>query len=237
MRKNKRSFSKLIIESPDYQFNSPVGFLALEGVNGAGKSTLLSKLSSYLSNTYEHILTREPGGTAFGEHIRKVLLETAGSERLPLSEVFLFAADRSHHVATKIRPALDQGKLVLTDRFLYSTVAFQGYGRGLDLDQVKLINDIAVQGCYPDIIILLDLDPEEGLRRNSNPTKNVVDSFEAEDIEFHRRLRHGFLEIAENYNEPFFVIDAAQPADEIFNQVLPLINHWLECVQTANRTQ
>lgn len=215
----------MIIDA-DYRFDSCRGFLVLEGVNGAGKSTLLKKIASYLS-AQDHLVfeTLQPGGTPLGEKIRTIVL--GEQKRELLSELFLFAADRAEHVSAVLVPALDQGQIVLCDRYYYSTIAFQGYGRGLPLKQVKQVNQIAIQDLLPDLVILLDLDPEEGLKRTRARTNSDVDSFESEELCFHEKIRKGFLEVADQCAEPVAVIDAQCTEDQVWTKVAPFIDSWL----------
>jgi dTMP kinase len=147
-----------------------------------------------------------------------------------LAEAFLFAADRAQHVERKMRPAAESGSFVLSDRYYYSTIAFQGYGRGLDLETMWKINHLAIQGFYPDITLLLELDPAEGLKRAAARNKQTAekDGYEQEALDFHKRLRDGFLEIAKKAEEPFMIVDASAPADQVFASVQALIERWFE---------
>ncbi len=206
---------------------SSQGFLVLEGVNGAGKTTLLKKLLQYFAdNSKTTKATREPGATALGTDLRRLLLENAEQRPCSLAEMFLFAADRSEHVNKLIRPTISRGEIVISDRYYYSTVAFQGYGRKLDLDMVYAINKIAIDGLLPDLVLLMDLDPLEGLNRTTTRAKNEQgkDSFESETLEFHKAIRKGFLEIAADVPEPFYLIDASKSQDEIWEEVKPIID-------------
>ncbi len=206
-------------------FEHPRGFVVLEGVNGAGKSTLRDRLQAFLVEKVQRVVcTFEPGATSQGKELRKALLSHSAGKLAPLSELFLFAADRHEHVTQIIDPAIKRGEFVLCDRYLYSTLVFQGYGRGLDLAAINTLNDLAVCGTLPDLVLLLDLDPLEGLARtkarasagtkNSGPT--TEDAFEREHADFQHRLRDGFLKIAKERPEPFIVIDASLSADEVF---------------------
>lgn len=211
-----------------FQFSNSRGFVVIEGVNGAGKSTLLSHLERVLvESQIPTLITRQPGGTALGKLLRSVLLESEGAARTPLAELFLFAADRAQHVSEVILPALRAGKLVLCDRYSFSTEAFQGYGRELDLDGVRQVNEIAVQGCYPDVVILLDMDPAAGLKRNASEPREH-DSFEDEELSFHTRLRRGFLQMAEDLPIPFLVIDATQTREKVAQQATAVVQKLLK---------
>jgi dTMP kinase len=220
----------MLIERNFFNFTAPRGFIVVDGVNGAGKGTLLSKIVPFLeARGKKVVLTREPGGTTLGVHLRAMLLEERAGKPAPLTEALLFAADRAEHVATKIRPALESGSVVLTDRYYYSSLAFQGYGRGLDLQKIRDVNLVAIDGMLPDVVLLLDLNPEEGLRRTRRRTQassghTEKDTFEQEELSFHERLRNGFLTMAREFPEPFLKVDATQTPDEIFQFVLPVLN-------------
>lgn len=225
----------MILQAPPKQFANKSGFIVLDGVNGAGKSTLQNSIIDFLTKNGLAVLkTHEPGATTLGKGIRSLVLGQNDEKLSSLAELFLFAADRAEHVAKTIKPALREGNLVISDRYYYSTTAFQGYGRGLNLDIIDNINKIAIDNLLPDLVILLDLAPEIGLQRTKargrlNPNKTSVsesDSFENEELEFHRRLRNGFLEIAKISKEPFIIIDATQSAETVFNESLKYIEVW-----------
>lgn len=205
-------------------------FIVIDGVNGAGKSTLIKSITAYLEqNKISLCNTREPGSTPLGLELRKLLLENAGDSRSHLAETFLFAADRAEHVTKVIRPALTRGEFVLSDRYYYSTVAFQGYGRGLGKDLTVQVNQIAIQGVVPDLVLILDLPVEEGLRRAAARNKNTSDkdSFEAEELAFHERLRAGFLTMAKELPEPFVVLDALKTPQQLFEEAQSLLSKLL----------
>ena len=222
----------MIVKPEKLVFDRPRGFIALDGVNGAGKSTLMHKIMERLSEkSLPALATREPGSTDLGVALRKILLESSPGRVAPLAELFLFAADRHNHVKQVIEPALCLRRLVVSDRYYYSTAAFQGYGRNLELAAVNAINTIAIDSCLPDLLLLLDLDPQEGLRRTrSRNDCGEKDSFESEEIEFHRRLRRGFLESARTCREPVLVIDASQNQHDIWSVVGPVIDQWTAAV-------
>ena len=197
-------------------------FVVLEGVNGAGKSTLQRRLQAELVRSgLEVTMTHEPGATPIGKEIRSLLLGDRAPHRDPLTELLLFTADRAEHVRSVIRPALARGAHVLCDRYFYSTIAFQGYGRGLDRAVIQQLTNIAVGETLPDLVILLNLDPASGLRR----TRGRVDSdaFEREELAFHERLHAGFLTLADDRPERFLVVDAMQSADAVFESVQPFV--------------
>ncbi|RME60308.1 MAG: dTMP kinase, partial [Candidatus Dadabacteria bacterium] len=156
----------MILEPEKVSFTKPKGFLVVEGVNGAGKTTYIKHLVNYLlKEGISPEVTFEPGGTQVGEKIRAILLGQNSYKLSPLSELFLFAADRAEHINKKIKPLLAEKKVVISDRYYYSTTAFQGYGREIPLEIVETINRLAVQDVYPDLVILLDLEPSIGLQR------------------------------------------------------------------------
>ncbi len=187
-------------------------FITLEGGEGCGKSTqsrlLLKKLEQ---QNIPAVLTHEPGGTALGDEIRKVLKRKRDSLISPQAELFLLAASRVQLLAEIIRPALEEGKVVVCDRFTHSTLVYQGYGRGLDLTIVETVNNIATQDLKPDLTILLDISPEQGLARK----RSLKDRFELEDLSFHRRVREGYLKIAAAEPDRWLVIDASLPKHKI----------------------
>ena len=192
-------------------------FITFEGIDGVGKSTQLDLLEKYLtSKGHEVIRTLEPGGTGLGKEIRHLLLHRKG-DVAPRSEALLYAADRAHHVATKIRPALEQGKVVLSDRYFDSSVAYQGAARELEVDEVRDISIWAVGGLIPDLTILLDLPADVAMLRR-NKTGVEPDRLESEQVEFFERARDEYLRRAE---EPrFLIVDAADSVESIHQQVL-----------------
>jgi dTMP kinase len=187
-------------------------FVAFEGGEGAGKSTQVRLLSVALAaQGREVVTTREPGGTSAGLTIRSIVLDPATGHLSPRAEALLYAADRAQHVATVIRPALERGALVLTDRYVDSSLAYQGAGRTLDVGEVKALSAWATEELVPDLTVLLDLDPQVGLARAGDP-----DRLEAEPLEFHQRVRALFLELAGAEPDRYVVVDAARSAEEVF---------------------
>jgi dTMP kinase len=184
-------------------------FILFEGIEGSGKSTQARVLNRRLSRLGLPVtLVKEPGGTAVGRVVRKLLKHRLEIELDPLTELFLFAVARAQLVTEVIRPALDQGHIVICDRYTESTVAYQGYGRGLDLKIIRSINNIATGGLRPDIIFLLDLEVEDGLRRKGSGVTR--DRFEQEEVAFHRRVRQGYLNMANADPDRWLVIDTNQ---------------------------
>ncbi len=204
-------------------------FLTVEGVEGAGKSTLLRLLAEALKERGTVCLcTREPGGSPLGRQIRPLLLQSSQSMDIR-AELFLFLADRAQHVAEIICPALARGEWVLCDRYSDSTIAYQGYGRGMDKDALQELDSWASGGLWPDITLLLDLPVEEGLARARvrNGLQNMEDAegrFEAETLAFHKRIRQGFLERAARWPERFCVLDACRSPEELLAEALVFID-------------
>jgi dTMP kinase len=189
----------------------PGRLIAFEGVEGSGKSTQLELLRQALvGRGREVVVTREPGGTPAGERMRAVLLDP-GVELHPRAEALLFAAARAELVAAVIRPALERGAVVLCDRYLDSSLAYQGDARGLGRGPVEEVNRFATGGLLPDLVVLLDLDPASGLRRRSGE----LDRIEAQDLAFHRRVRQAFCDLAAANPERFAVVDGAAPVAEV----------------------
>ncbi len=188
-------------------------FITFEGIEGSGKSTQMTLLAKYLSSKgYEVTMTREPGGTPIGEAIRVVLLNPDFTEMDYRTEVLLYAADRAQHVAESIKPALARGSIVVSDRYLDSTIAYQHHGRGLPLDYILKANEQATEGIMPDLTILLTVPVETGLKR---ATKIIADRIEREDLEFHERVAKGFLELAQREPRRWKVINGRASVDEI----------------------
>jgi len=183
-------------------------FIVFEGGEGAGKSTqALLLYRRLLKEGHPALLTHEPGGTPLGEAARRWLKGRSGHG--PEVELLLFVAARAQLVRNVIRPALDAGKVVVCDRYAASTIAYQGYGRGMDVEVVRRVNDVATGGLWPDLTVFLDVPPEAGLARKSN--QSAPDSFESEALEFHRRLRRGFLAQAEEQPGRWLVLDGTFP--------------------------
>ena len=201
--------------------------IVCDGSNGAGKTTVIKAIKHYLTEmNYDVVLTREPGGTLIGEKLREIILSNDLPEMADITELMLFAAGRAQHLKEKIIPALSDGKVVISDRFDSATISFQHYARGLDLDLVKRVNDLAIDGFKPHKTIILDLDPIEGLNRTKSRGEGE-DKFEAENIELLHRARYGYLEQAKLAPELFEVVDASQPLDEVVKQVLTIVKELL----------
>ena len=190
----------------------PTGaFIVFEGGEGSGKSTQIARLAHFLSaHEFTVVTTREPGGTAVGQLIRNLLLDPATGDLSPRTEALLYAADRAEHVHAVITPALSAGSVVLSDRYVDSSLAYQGAGRQLKVDDVALLSSWATQSLVPDLTIVLDIDPRIGLSRFEG-----ADRLEALSLGFHDRVRQGFLDLAGREPSRYLVVDATQSADAI----------------------
>ena len=201
-------------------------FITFEGIEGCGKSTQIRKLAATLDNLGKKVtLTREPGGCDIADKIRSILLDSANTAMVPLAELLLYAAARSQHINEVILPALTKGDIVLCDRFIDATVAYQGYGRKLDLEMINDLNRLAAANCRPDITLLLDCPVATGLERAmariealgtgaSSTTRE--ERFERESLEFHERVRNGYLSLAAAEPERFCIIDANGSIEAIY---------------------
>ena len=207
-------------------------FITFEGIEGCGKTTQVDLLVKYLEEkNISCIKTLEPGGTDIGQAIRKVLLDSKNTHLAPLTELILYAADRAQHVNEIIKPALDQGKWVVCDRFYDATVAYQGFGRGMNMDLISFLNSLAAEGASPDLTILMDCPEDIGLTRalERNRTQDLEDQgrFEKEKMEFHRKVRGGYLNLAEKYQDRFTIIDASRSINEIKEDIRSLMGSFI----------
>jgi dTMP kinase len=193
-------------------------FITVEGTDGSGKTTQMGFISEYLKNAgYDVVLTREPGGTRISEKIRSIILEPDHTEMGSITELLLYSAARAQLVHEVIRPSLEKGIMVVCDRYVDSTYAYQGYGRGLDSGLLEDISDIAVGGLMPDVTLFFDLDPETALKRRLAATQS--DRIENEQLEFHKRVHCGYERLAEKYPERIKRIDADRTAGCIWAEV------------------
>jgi len=200
-------------------------FIAFEGVEGSGKGTQIRLAREYLeSEGFEVLVTREPGGTDLGERLRELLLDPKTGAVEPRTEALLFAASRSQHVATMIRPALEEGQVVLSDRYVDSSLAYQGVARGIGEQDVLTLNVWATQGLFPDLVLLFHLEPEVGLARSEEDP----DRIEQEGAEFHAKVADAFLKIAEEHPERFVVIDGGKPPDLVHEEVRGALSRLLQ---------
>lgn len=208
-------------------------FITFEGIEGSGKSTVIDRLCGRFADRNRPVVrTREPGGSDLGKTLRALLLD-ARQDVAPEAELFLYLADRAQHVRQIIRPALDSGVTVISDRYADSTIVYQGFGRGLDVENLFRLNEIAVGGLWPDLTVLLDVDPAAGLARakarNSATGMEVSEGrFEAEAMAFHRRTRQGYLDWAGRNAWRFRIVDASAPPDEVYASVAALVDEALK---------
>jgi len=199
-------------------------FITLEGIEGSGKSTQAELLKEFLVGIgFKVVLTREPGGSPIGEKVRGILLDRSNCGMEPMTELLLYEASRYQHVTEVIRPALEQGKVVICDRFFDASTAYQGYGRGIEIDTVNRLNLIATNGLKADLTIVLDLPVEIGLKRIGSQ----LDRIEGERAEFHERVRRGYLEIAEDEPERVKVVDGSGSIEDTFARVRSIVERFL----------
>ncbi|MEY4743765.1 MAG: hypothetical protein RIR34_1104 [Actinomycetota bacterium] len=198
-------------------------FITFEGIDGVGKSTQANLLEEYLRSLgHDIVRTLEPGGTELGVEIRQMLLHRKG-EVSPRAEALLYAADRAHHVETKVKPALAAGKIVMSDRYLDSSVAYQGAGRELSMEEIRGISIWATGGLLPNLTILLDLDAASA-RARRNTTGQEPDRLEREKVEFFEATRQAFLQLASNEPDRFLVVDASQTVEQMQAQIRARVN-------------
>ena len=201
------------------------GFMVVfDGSNGAGKTTVINEVEKYIAQKgLDVVLTREPGGTNIGEKIRNIILDPTTPEMCDTTELMLFGAGRAQHIQEKIKPALQAGKIVISDRFDAATFSFQHYARGIDLANIMQINDLALAGFKPDMNVILDLDPVEGLNRVMSRGEGL-DRLEDEKLDFLVKARNGYLTQAKEQPERFEVIDASQSKAAVLSDVIKVID-------------
>ncbi len=198
-------------------------FITFEGADGCGKTTQIGLVQEYFNKkNIETITTREPGGSELGVHLRKILLHY-DKPVSNVAETFLYLADRAQHIEYKIKPALQDGKIVLCDRHTDSTLAYQGYGRNQDLEKIKYLNSIATMGILPDLTIVFDIETEIAQKR----LNGEKDRLEAEGIEFHKKLRQGYLDIAKKEPKRVKIINANQSIDNVLADTIKVIEEFL----------
>ncbi len=191
-------------------------FITFEGPEGSGKTSVANEISRKLEALgYSILRTREPGGTPIAEDIREILLNKKNGVLDPRAEALLFAASRRQHLVEKVWPALAEGKIVICDRFLDSSLAYQGGARGLGVDNVLNINLFATEGRYPDLTLLFDISPENGLARIAKNANREVNRLDLEKLEFHKKVRQTFLDLAKRYSDRYVIIDASLPLDVV----------------------
>ncbi len=209
-------------------------FITLEGIEGSGKTTQVQNVARWLKlRGIDFVLTREPGGTRIGRAIRRLLLDPASCDLDPVAELLLYNADRVQHIRTLIRPALESGKAVVCDRFFDATLAYQGMARQLGVELVSRLHELVCENLQPDLTLLLDLDPARGLertwqqvdagRRNPDETR-----FEKEKLEFHQRVRAGYLELAAAHPERIKVVDASGTPSRVAERIRKLLDRFIE---------
>ncbi|MGE7112700.1 dTMP kinase [Lysinibacillus sp. NPDC047702] len=199
-------------------------FITFEGPEGAGKTTVIQKIAERLAQENIDVLaTREPGGIEIAEKIRTIILNPAHTAMDERTEALLYAAARSQHYFEKVRPALDAGKMVICDRFIDSSLAYQGYARGIGVDEVLSINEFAIGKKLPDITILFDLDPVIGLARIHAHSEREVNRLDVESLAFHQKVREGYLQLVNHYPERIQIVNADQNIERVVEDVWALL--------------
>ncbi len=199
-------------------------FITLEGPEGSGKTTAVEAAVKELeARGYQIVRTREPGGTPIAEQIRNVILDKENTKMDPRTEALLYAASRRQHLVEKVWPALKEGKIVICDRYLDSSLAYQGGARGLGVDNILNVNMFATENTFPDLTLLFDITPEEGLKRIAANASREVNRLDLEKLEFHHKVRNTFLELAKKYPERYVIIDASKSREEVANATLEAI--------------
>lgn len=202
-------------------------FITLEGPDGSGKSTINRSIANYLEKyNIDFITTREPGGTPIGEDIRRIILDANNKNMCPETEALLYAASRGQHVHEKILPALKDGKVVLCERYLFSSLAYQGVGRSLGIKEVKMINDFAINNLYPDLILFLDVEPTEVLKRKTN--KGGGDRLEREGNSFHQKVYKGYKKLIKLYPENLKIVNASKSIEDTSNEAIEYVRSTLK---------
>ena len=204
-------------------------FITLEGIEGSGKTSQIRHIRAFFEDSGRPCtVTREPGGTGIGEQIRAVLLNPESRELSPGAELLLYTADRVQHAAQVIRPALDMGHVVICDRYFDATLAYQGYARGLDMEMIRTLHRLMLDDLTPDLTLLLDLSPEQGLARawrqiDSGARAGDETRFEREALKFHEKVRAGYLDLAKQAPHRYRIIDAARSEDEVRQSVCDVL--------------
>ena len=195
-------------------------FITFEGPDGSGKSTIIRKVEKYLAlNDIEYISTREPGGIDIAEQIREVILNKNNTAMDARTEALLYAASRRQHLAERVIPALKDGKIVICDRFIDSSLAYQGYARGIGMDEVMKVNEFAIDEYMPNLTFYLDIEPELGLERISKSISREVNRLDLEKIDFHNKVREGYLILLKKYPNRIVKIDASQDIEGVFRDI------------------
>lgn len=195
-------------------------FITFEGPEGSGKTSVIHRLyKTLLSLGYDVILTREPGGTPIAEEIRNVILDKKNVNLDPRAEALLYAASRRQHLVEKVWPAIKEGKIVICDRFLDSSLAYQGGARNLGIDNILNVNLFATEGFYPDLTILLDIDPKLGLERIAHNKNREVNRLDLEKLDFHNLVRKTFLDLSKKYENRYYIVDASKDLNTVSEEV------------------
>lgn len=203
-------------------------FVTIEGPEGSGKSSVTKEVVKLLEQDGRVVvLTREPGGTPIAEEIRNVILDKKNTAMDPVTEALLYAASRRQHLVEKVWPLSKEGKIVISDRFLDSSLAYQGGARGIGIDKVLSLNQYATDGFYPDLTLLFDIDPRIGLARIAANGNREVNRLDLEKIEFHDNVRKTFLELAKRFSDRYVVLDASKPFDEVVKDAYAAIKNKL----------
>jgi dTMP kinase len=201
-------------------------FITIEGPDGSGKTTQMKTLEKYFQEKgYDPVMTREPGGTRISEQIRSIILDKKNKEMHSITEALLYTASRAQHVVEVIKPALENGKIVLCDRFVDSSIVYQGIGRKIGIKVIEEMNKIAVQDCTPDITFLLKLPPDIGIHRKMN--QGEKDRLENEKLAFHQSVFEGYRILEKQYPQRIKGIDAMQPIEVIHQEMVGMIEEWL----------
>jgi dTMP kinase len=204
-------------------------FITIEGPDGAGKTTIINMLAKNLEKDgFEVMATREPGGIDIAEQIRHVILDKKNTAMDPRTEALLYAAARRQHLAEKVKPALEEGKIILCDRFVDSSLAYQGYARGLGIDEVYSINKFAIEEMMPQLTLYFDLDPVVGLERIDKNKGREVNRLDLEKLEFHQKVREGYMILAERFSERIVKIDASAEIDAVYEEAEAKIKELLK---------
>ena len=199
-------------------------FITLEGPEGSGKTTAVNAAVRELEKLgYSIVRTREPGGTPIAEQIRNVILDKANTAMDPRTEALLYAASRRQHLVEKVWPAVKEGKIVICDRYLDSSLAYQGGARGLGIENILNINMFATEGTFPDLTLLFDIEPEVGLARLAANASREVNRLDLEKLDFHKNVRNTFLDLAKRYPDRFVIIDASKSQEEVAKATLDVI--------------
>ena len=205
-------------------------FITFEGPEGSGKTTVSNIIEKRLEEIgYQVVHTREPGGTPIAEQIRNIILDKANTMLDARAEALLYAASRRQHLVEKVWPALKEGKIVICDRYIDSSLAYQGGARNLGVENVLNINMFATEGTFPDMTLLFDIKPEDGLHRIAANANREVNRLDLEKIEFHKSVRNTFLELAKQYKDRYVIIDASKPLDEVIE------NTWKEILKKLGK--